>query len=1092
MNPNAARQSAGRTITALLGSASMLAVAGAIPAVAQGQMVAQADEIPETVLITGSLIRGTAAVGVPVIGLTPQDFAMTGTLTASDLFRNIPQFNVAPGPVATQGAAEERGVRVNLRQLDTGSANRSLMMIDGLRYPSQSADLCQVDPSIIPTAAIERIDLLLDGASATYGSDAIGGVINVILKRNFDGAMFDAGFKMGAGGNVQYLANATWGRTWDGGQVTLSYSWFDISPTHGNFNSKLTFDHRPWGLDDRRTLGSSYPGTVSTGAPRGLTMPDPNNPSVQIPNPAYPGNRGTNCQNCYAIPLGTGFDWQGGVTGSGPLLPGSAPTINWATLSDPSNAGANGTRNVFNPYSIGDYSAAIQYTGGAITVDQRLTRNISFYGSGLYGMRRSEFAINDTGHQVIYSVPTFNPYYPTGAPNGLRVAYHMGIEAPPIAIAYSMAQRYQLGLNIALPADWAMQVYFSHTKDKNHSTEDSSHNNVTQTAVSAALGWTIPATPAAGTTPGVATWTKPSSVPYLNLFCDPRAFTCNSPETLNYLNGIEQLEEYMHLRERGVKADGPLFDLPGGTVKMAIGASMTTYNFLVQNTSTSQSNPTVNIIQDPRRREVWAAFTQVNIPIFSDQNALPLLRRLEFEASWRHDQYSDVGGTSNAKLAFNWNPIESLTIRGGWGQSFRAPNFGEFSEISNVTWDGWNLGNVYTQNAANLSVLCASGTPREGSGADKMFQAGFGCDATPGGLSIGPGGKVPVIVGLRDFTNTEQKVLDPEKSINWAIGFDFTPTRFLTGLNIQATYYIVKINGILRGFNNPTNGTFNDPSVGFSFVTPEDLRDPLTDAQLCPGQNATPALCEPFQDIVRRSLSQTANEVPPEAQTLIYWVNDGGTMNLGYQTTKGVDFQWSYDWEWEGIGAFNTGMIGTYYIEQPSQVAFGGGITDFYHTDLAPVNGVQQLGVESRPRFKYRARVGWSDGTWSVTAFMDYAQHFYHTQPAPPNVNNACITPGGTVGGLGGGYTNPCAISDYTNHQPSYYTFDLSLGYNTGDRPANEYLRNVSVQLVVQNIMDRDSPYAYKITSGGGLPCACDVFQSLFGRMVSLRLQKTF
>src|SRR4029078_1615527 len=176
-----------------------------------------------------------------------------------------------------------------------------------------------------------------------------------------------------------------------------SYSWFDISPTHGNFNSKLTFDHRPWGLDDRRTLGSSTPGTISTGAPQGPRMPDPNNPGMTIPNTAYPGNRGTNCQNCYAIPLGTGFDWAPGASGIGPVLPGSAPTINWAALSNPSNAGTNGTRNVFNPYEIGDYSAAIQYTGGAITVDQRLTSNISFYGSGFYGMRRSEFAINDTG-----------------------------------------------------------------------------------------------------------------------------------------------------------------------------------------------------------------------------------------------------------------------------------------------------------------------------------------------------------------------------------------------------------------------------------------------------------------------------------------------------------------------------------------------------------------------------------------------------------------------------------------------------------------------------------------------------------------------
>ena len=1082
-------------LTALLGTASLLAMAQA-EGVYAGEVVAQAEEIPETVLITGSLIRGTTAVGVPVIGLSPQDFAMTGTLTASDLFRTIPQFNVAPGPVATQGANEERGVRVNLRQLDTGSANRSLMMIDGMRYPSQSADLCQVDPSIIPTAAIERIDLLLDGASATYGSDAIGGVINVILKRNFDGAMVDAGFKFGRGGNVQYLANATWGRTWDGGQVTLAYSWFDISPTHGNFNSKLTFDHRPWGLDDRRTLGSSTPGTISAGAAQGQRMPDPNNPNATIPNPNYPGNRGTNCTNCYAIPLGTGFDWQPGATGVGPLLPGSAPTINWATLTDPSNGGTNGTRNVFNPYTIGYYSAAIQYTGGAITVDQRLTRNINFYGSGFYGMRRSEFAINDTGHQITYAVPTFNPYYPTNAPQNLRVAYHMGIEAPPIAIAYSMAQRYQLGLKIALPANWAMDVYFSHTKDKNHSTEDSSKNNVSQAAVSAALGWTMSATDPSGTTPGIASWTKPSSVPYLNLFCDPRAYTCNSDVTLNYLNGIESLDEYLHIRERGVKADGPLFDLPGGTVKMAIGANLTTYNFLVSATSTSGTSPIVSIINDPREREVWAVYTQLNVPIIGEQNALPLLRRLEFEASWRHDQYNDVGGTSNAKLAFNWNPIEALTIRGGWGQSFRAPNFGEFSPITNVTWEGWNITNVYPQNAAPLNILCTGGAPTAGSGADKLFQAGFGCGARPGGLSIGPGGYAPVAVGLRDFTNTEQRVLDPEKAVNWSIGFDYAPTPnsflgFLTGLNIQATYYIVKINGILRGFNNPTDGTFNDPGLGFSFVTPEDLLDPTTGAQLCPGQNATPTLCDPFQDIVRRALLQPLNEVGPVAQTLIYFVNDGGTMNLGYQTTKGIDFQWSYDWEWEGIGAFNTGMIGTYYLEQPAQVVFGGPITDFYHTNLAPVNGVQQLGVESRPRFKYRARLGWSDGTWSVTGFMDYQQHFYHTMAAPPNVNNGCITAGGTVGGRPN-YENPCAISDYSNLMPSYFTFDLSLGYSTGDRPANEYLRNVSVQIVVQNIMDKHAAYEYKITTGGGLPCACDVFQSLFGRMISMRVQKTF
>src|SRR5262245_22453577 len=134
--------SRGARVSSLLGTASLLTLAQT-HGVLGGEVVAQAEDIPETVLITGSLIRGTAAVGVPVLNLSPQDFAMTGTLTASDLFRSIPQFNVNPGPVATQAANVERGIRVNLRQLDTGSAPRSLLMVDGMRYPPQGEGLCQ-------------------------------------------------------------------------------------------------------------------------------------------------------------------------------------------------------------------------------------------------------------------------------------------------------------------------------------------------------------------------------------------------------------------------------------------------------------------------------------------------------------------------------------------------------------------------------------------------------------------------------------------------------------------------------------------------------------------------------------------------------------------------------------------------------------------------------------------------------------------------------------------------------------------------------------------------------------------------------------
>jgi len=173
MNPTMSR------LATLLGTASFLTLAGSLDA--QGQQVAQGQtaqaapqEVPEQVLITGSLIHGTAAVGVPVTNLGPQDFSQTGALTTSDLFRSVPAFNVSPGPIAVQsGANVERATRVNLRGLDTGTAPRTLLMIDGMRFPGQGNGVCETDPSIIPSIALDRIDVLADGASATYGSDAI-------------------------------------------------------------------------------------------------------------------------------------------------------------------------------------------------------------------------------------------------------------------------------------------------------------------------------------------------------------------------------------------------------------------------------------------------------------------------------------------------------------------------------------------------------------------------------------------------------------------------------------------------------------------------------------------------------------------------------------------------------------------------------------------------------------------------------------------------------------------------------------------------------------------------------------------------------
>src|SRR5215467_14566609 len=255
MTPSASR------IAVLMGTASLLTLTAALSARAQNQMVAQAQtaqagapETPEEVLITGSLIRGAAAVGVPVTNLNLQDFKTTGAIKTADLFRTIPAANVFPtGDATNSGGHLERETRVNLRGLDA-TGPRALMMVDTIRFPPQADGICSIDPSIIPALALDHIDVLADGASATYGSDAISGVINIILRRNYDGAITQLGFSSANSGHLHYSAAQLWGRTWDGGQITLSYEWYDDSKVVAKNDSKYAVDFRPWGFDDRRPL----------------------------------------------------------------------------------------------------------------------------------------------------------------------------------------------------------------------------------------------------------------------------------------------------------------------------------------------------------------------------------------------------------------------------------------------------------------------------------------------------------------------------------------------------------------------------------------------------------------------------------------------------------------------------------------------------------------------------------------------------------------------------------------------------------------------------------------------------------------------
>ena len=185
MNSLHMRAFGAKRCVALLGTASVLTMAGVTAAKAQQTAAASVEQV----LVTGSLIRGAAAVGVPVKALSEADFKESGAVTIADMFKSVPSVVIVPTQNSASGhSSSERGQAMSIHNLDSTAAVPDLLLVDSMRFPAQGHSGKEIDPSIVPSIALERVDVLADGASATYGSDAISGVVNVILKRGFNGA----------------------------------------------------------------------------------------------------------------------------------------------------------------------------------------------------------------------------------------------------------------------------------------------------------------------------------------------------------------------------------------------------------------------------------------------------------------------------------------------------------------------------------------------------------------------------------------------------------------------------------------------------------------------------------------------------------------------------------------------------------------------------------------------------------------------------------------------------------------------------------------------------------------------------------------
>lgn len=206
----------------------------------------------EEIIVTGTNIRGVTNPASPVITFDREDIDRSGLATLPDFIQTIPQnftggltdvTGVVPG-AAAQGGNATQGTGVNLRGLGSDS---TLVLLNGRRLAPAGLGTF-TDISTIPASAVERIEIVLDGASAVYGADAVGGVVNIILRDDLDGAETAVRYEaVTDGGRDGWRATQAFGTTWDSGNVLANYEFFGQSPlqnTERDFteNSAFPFD----------------------------------------------------------------------------------------------------------------------------------------------------------------------------------------------------------------------------------------------------------------------------------------------------------------------------------------------------------------------------------------------------------------------------------------------------------------------------------------------------------------------------------------------------------------------------------------------------------------------------------------------------------------------------------------------------------------------------------------------------------------------------------------------------------------------------------------------------------------------------------
>jgi iron complex outermembrane receptor protein len=402
------------------------------------------DSPRDEIVVTGTLLRGIAPPGSQTVAITKEEALATGATSTAQLLANVPQvgdFNLRPidrGVFNTQTTVNHPDLRNLGQAVLGGGGSGTLLLLDGHRLPGMGVRQTIPDSDAIPPGAIERVEIVTDGGSAIYGSDAVGGVVNYITRKRFDGV--EARGTYGIADDYQTAsADLTVGRQWDTGSLwaTYSFNWHD--EIYGRDRDYV--QSRDWVNDVPLDLTCS-PGNIITG---GAIYALPNlTPGL--------GNRCDNGENVTIYPRETRHsalvglnqeltddieidikafytnrrNWSdgGALTGTATI----APTNRFYRSTGDANAGKSQTINLnFAPilgYS-SDQAAEMTTYGIADTVTWKLGGDWRLTGLFNYGYGENEVEnamVNSTAFATAVALGTLNPYDLTAPGNAPALA----------------------------------------------------------------------------------------------------------------------------------------------------------------------------------------------------------------------------------------------------------------------------------------------------------------------------------------------------------------------------------------------------------------------------------------------------------------------------------------------------------------------------------------------------------------------------------------------------------------------------------------------------------------------------------------------